>query len=226
MISLGQTTVDLNFPPTQVIRVDGQLYDYRGRARDKQRRHIFEADNRLRVDFSDREILSLQHERKLEILGHAEAESARLVGEKRKPRPNFNSATPEDRAKVERLLNYIREWEARGCPPRTREGLAPLIRDVADKTADQAWPSPRTLCRKLALWIKSGGDVNPLPATSMCGNTHDRLDPGMKAAFRELIEKYSLADVPETVVGAHALAKFVWKEKYQHLPGGAASGLP
>ena len=73
MISLGQTTVNLNFPPTQVIRVDGQLYDYRGRARDKQR-GCFEADNRLRVDFSDREILSLQHERKLEILGHAEAE--------------------------------------------------------------------------------------------------------------------------------------------------------
>ena len=227
MKSLGASAVHLVFPPAQVIRFDSALYEYRGRARDRQRRHIFEADNKLRIDFSDGEILEFQHDRKLEILGRAEAESLGLVAGGRKPRPNFDSATPEERAEVERILKYIRRWEALGCPPRTGRGLAPLIHDVAYTTQDPEPPSPRTLCRKLARWIESGGDVDSLlPATSMRGNTSDRLNPGLKAQFRELIEKYYLADEPETVVGAHTLAKVDWDELHQHLAEAERPPLP
>ncbi len=227
MRSLGHSRVNLTFPPGQVIRFESQLYEYRGRARDRQRRHIFEADDRLRADFSDSEILELQHARKLEILGRAEAESVRLVADGRKPRPNFDSATPEERAEAERILKYIRRWEALGCPSRTERGLAQLIRHVADAERDSHPPSPRTLCRWLAGWIESGGDVDSLlPATSMCGNTSDRVDPGLKAQFRELIEKYYLADEPETVVGAHTLAKVDWDELHQHLTEAERPSFP
>lgn len=218
MKSLSPTGVRLVFPPMQVIRYEGQLYDYRGRARDRQRRHIFEADDKLRVDFADDELLGLQHEQKLEVLGRAEAESVRLVADGRKPRPNFDSATPEERAAAERILKYIRKWEVSGCPPRTKRGLTPLIRGTAQAERDPAPPSTRTLCRKLAAWIESGGDIaSLLPATSMRGNNQDRLDTGLKIRFRQLIEKYYLADEPETVVGAHALARVEWDELHQHL---------
>ncbi len=189
MKSLGAFNVHMVFPPKQVIRFEGQLYDYRGRARDKQRRHIFEADNRLRVDFSDSEIMDLQHHGKIEILGQAEAESARLVAEGKKPLPNFDSASPADRSAARMMHKYIRRWESAGCPART-EGLAPLIAEVAKAERDPKPPSPRTLCRRLAAWVESGGDINSLlPTTSRCGNTSDRIDPGLKSQFRELIEK-------------------------------------
>ena len=138
MKSIGPSTIHLVFPPKQVVRFEGQLYDHRGRARDRQRKHIFEADDGLRIHYSDAEILQLQHERKLEILGRAEAESARLVAEGRKPRPNFDSAMPEEKAGAERMLKYVRMWENLGSPPRTPAALGPLIREVAHAERDPA----------------------------------------------------------------------------------------
>lgn len=219
MKSLGSHNVHLIFPHKQVIRFEGSLYEYRGRARDKQRRHLFEADDGLRVDFSDHEIMGLQHKEKLEILGRAEAESARLVAEGGRPLPNFDTAAPEERAHIARLLKYIRKWEASDCPPRTEASLRLLIADVAHEENDPKPPSPRTLCRKLALWVESGGDVaSLLPNCVNRGNRTDRIDAELKNRFRDLIEKYYLADQPESVVGAYHLAEGDWKKVYQHLP--------
>ncbi len=96
MKSLGSFGMHLVFPPKQVIRFGEELYDYRGRAHDKNRRHVFEADDRLRVDFSDEQVMDLQRRSMLEILGHAEAASARLVSAGRKPLPNLDSASPAE----------------------------------------------------------------------------------------------------------------------------------
>lgn len=132
MKALGRYAVHLVFAPTQTIRYEGELYQYRGRASDKKRRHIFEADSKLRVQFTDREILDLQQEEKLEILGRAEAESARLVADGLKPLRNFDIATDAEKAAVDRILNYIRKWEYLGCPPRTDASLRPIIEEVAE----------------------------------------------------------------------------------------------
>ena len=227
MKALGSHNVHLIFPPKQVIRFEGNLYEYRGRARDRQRRHLFEADDALRIDFSDHEIMELQHKEKLEILGHAEAESARLMSEGRRPLPNFDTASSEEKVETTRLLKYIRKWETWGCPPRTEACLRPLVALVADEERDPRPPSPRNLARKIALWVESGGDVaSLLPNCVNRGNRTDRIDAGQKAQFRNLIEKYYLADQPETVVGAYELAKGNWREAYRHLPEDERPEMP
>lgn len=167
MKALGNLPVQLVLAPRQTIRYEGELYECRGRAHDKRRHLIFEADNQFRVQFTDHEILQLQKDERLEILGRADAESARLVADGRKPLRNFDSATAAEKAAVERILKYIRKWESLGCPARAEASLRPIIAEVSEAEKDNAAPSPRTLCHKLAVWVNSGGDIDTLlPATS------------------------------------------------------------
>ena len=156
--ALGRSTVKLLLDPEQAITFGGEVWTFRGRASDRERRLMFDRKDGLVRDFSDRELLKFQSEGKLRFLSLAEKEAFARKHPGNRPRETLDTC---DKANKERGLwirAYVRGWEQAGRPPRTPTGLTPVIADVAREMKDHTAMSVRSLQRFITLSEATGGD--------------------------------------------------------------------
>ena len=134
----------------------GKLFFYQGRARDSERRHVFRSDEGISRDFSDDEIFRLPETLGpdgmplLHWVSSAELETLQS-GKQADWTSLYEQADGLEKQRVDRLHTYIRAWEMAGRPPKTAEGLKPVIEKAADML-NLPRVSPSSLRRALARW--------------------------------------------------------------------------
>lgn len=221
-------------PVGQWIDLDGKLLRYARRGRDRERRLVFEGVDEIPVDMTDAELLDLQQTLppRLKLLTAAEA-SDRLndVG---RPRVTILDNDPGANDDARRRLDYIRGWEAAGCPPRTEEGLGPVVAAVLTdrrarevKPADIRAPSPRQVSRWIADYLNAGGDINSLvPQAANKGNGQPRLSLKARSILNEVLDEWYFRDTMPTAVAAYAHVVTAFEDYNRPLPDGDKLPVP
>ena len=198
-------TPKLQIPDGQVIVIGDTTYTYKGRARDRDRRHVFTDKNGLSRDFSDAEYHALitgigSNGRALvKALTNADVRSIES-GRKESGHGLFQDADKEEKERVGRLLTFIRGWEKAGRPSRTDKVLEPLIKGLAVSNG-LTMISPSTLRRAIVSW--DGSPDSLVARHDLKGNTHPKADPDDVARCTKLaLDAYFIPERP-TVSHVH-----------------------
>jgi putative transposase len=221
MRSLGDIPFRLDIPPEQQVWYDGRVWTYRGRAADRERRLLFDDPDGIVRDLSDREVLDLQAERALRLMGAAEAAAFAREARGRKPWTVFDACDEDERGRVARIRKYIRAWELAGRPSRTPEELAPIIAATAEAEGDRAPPSVRTLQRHLAKWVENGRDPESLVRQSANrGNFSRRLTAEQDSLLQESVDRHYLKQPRPTLAVVFSLVRKDFERRNEGLPVG------
>ena len=217
--------MQFNLPTGQWADLDGSVMRFVRRARDRDRRLVFEGLDGVPHDMSDTELLDLQHNRRrLRLLTAAEA-SDRLE-EAGRPRVTFarNDPALSDRARL--CLDYVRGWERAGCPPRTEAAIQDIVEEVfqarQDRNAlpvERRAPSARQVLRWVASWVGSGGDIETLvPQVANKGNTTDRLSSRAREILERVVEDRYLVGTRPTAVSVYKHVIVAFEDHNAALP--------
>lgn len=205
------------FPQGKVAIIEGRIYDYRGRARDAQRRHILVSRDDVPVTFTDDELLRLQQTGSISVVSPTQVETAtdgtgKLISA-------LDAATPEARQIALARAEYVLAWKIAGRPSRTPEGLCPIIDAVTAQGRDKRAPAPRTLARWIELWLDGGEDIAALlPNTDRCGWWADKLHPKVRDILCATIDKVYLKRQRHPVTAVHAAVKTAIDDYNKPLP--------
>jgi putative transposase len=212
----------VNIVPDATIQYGGKLYTYRGRARDRQHRHVFLADDGLSRDFADDEIVRLLEERAPNgspVLRWVKA--AELANLRAAKDTNWSSLYAEadqlEKRRVDNLLLYVRAWEQAGEPPKTEAALQKLIErtlEIAGATRISASSLQRALRRY-------DGEIDSLVSRhDLKGNSTARADHESREKHFELACNHYFVDVRPDVTAVHALVVTDFADYNAALPPG------
>jgi hypothetical protein len=221
-------TPRVNIVPDAAMEYGNKLYEYRGRARDQERRLVFAAKDGLTKDFTDMEIVRL-----LEKIGPDGKAVFRWVGaaelktlEAGKPADwssLYQEADPLERQRADRLLTYIRAWERRGRPSKSEAGLKKIILDTAE-AENVIRISASSLRRAITAF---DGDIDSLVSRhDLKGNHTDRVDDDCRAKHHEFTCNRYFVDERPDVAATHELVKTDFDEWNAALPPGAKQLTP
>jgi len=198
-----QPPLKVAFPRKKVALMGTRILRYRGRARDRERRHILACEDGLQEELTDAELLEKQQSGELRVMSLREAEA--LQGQR--PLVISDIASPEDLKEREKKLHYVRFWERHGEPPRTPAGVAEVVRLAApareEKVAET--PSAWTVLEWIRRYVNAGRDPDMLvPQRALSGNRTERLLPVVIEMIETAItEVYLDGDAPP-VAAVHA----------------------
>lgn len=202
-----------NVPVGQYADIDGKLAKYLGRARDKERRVVFEDMDGVPTHMTDSELLALQHggEHRVRLLTVMEA-SARIEAAG-KPRITFAVNDEGANADARRKLDYCMAWDRAGRPSRSSTGLGPIVAGEFERRkslpvegchVEAVAPSARQVQRWISYWLGSGCDIEMLvPQTANQGNATDRLHPKARQILDNTVEERYLVTTRPTAVAVH-----------------------
>lgn len=222
MTALVPWSAPVNIVPEATIEFGGKLYTYRGRARDRERRHVFLGDDGLTRDFADNEIVRLLEERgSNETAVFRWVKAAELANLKAAKETNWSSLYAEanklERRRIDNLLLYIRAWQRAGEPAKTEASLRRLIEQtlsVTGATRISASSLQRALCRY-------DGEIDSLVARhDLKGNSTARADGEAREKHHELACDHYFVDVRPDVVAVHALVVADFADYNEALPPG------
>jgi transposase InsO family protein len=215
-----------DLPFGQPVSFDGRLMAYRGRARDRDRRHRFEGVDGLWRDLADQELRDLQQQERLLILSAVEAatqdEALKGGGRQLVTVDAFGQDKKRERAELEYRLEHCLAWRRAGRPPRTARN----IRGISDSIAPPPYgrkpakkPCPRTVLTWISSWIASGeADDGLVPQFQNRGNRQDRLTPVARELLESTVEKHYLVDTRPTAVRVHHLVRDTFKKHNEVVP--------
>ena len=222
MSALAPWSAPVNIVPDTTIQYGGKLYTYRGRARDREHRHVFLADDGLSRDFADDEIVRLLEERApngspiLRWVKAAELANLRAVKD-----TNWSSLYSEadqlEKRRVDNLLLYIRAWEQAGEPPKTEAALQKLIGRTLE-IAGAVRISASSLRRALRRY---DGEIDSLVTRhDLKGNSTAKVNRESREKHFELACNHYFIDVRPDVTAVHALVVADFADYNAALPPG------
>ncbi|MEJ1979045.1 MAG: hypothetical protein WDN49_25890 [Acetobacteraceae bacterium] len=214
MTNQAALTPRVNIVPDAAMECGNKLYEYRGRARDQERRLVFAAKDGLVKDFTDMEIVRL-----LEKIGPDGKALFRWVGSAELKTLEAGKVTnwtslyqesdPLQRERADRLLTYIRAWERLGQPSKSEAGLRKVIVETAE-AENVKRISPSSLRRALTVF---DGDIDSLVARhDLKGNRTQRVDEVTRAKHHEFTCNRYFVDERPDVFATHELVKEDFKE--------------
>lgn len=217
--ALGRTLFKLNLEKDQAVSFGGEVWKYRGRASDRERRLLFDNADQLVRDFTDRELIQHQVDGKLRYLTLVEKEALGRKHAGGRARVIMDSCGPLDKAHIDRVRSYVRGWERAGRPSRTIEALEPVIVDVAHEIGDHAAPSVRTFQRWIKLSEETGADPEAfVKQVANQGNYDKRHDPVLLEMIEDWVHKHYLVEPRKTLPYVFAMVKEELKEHNKPLP--------
>ena len=217
--ALGHTPYFLNLDHEAAIMFGGEVWTHRGRAKDRQRRLLFDNAEGLVRDFSDREILKLQQEGKVRFLTLAEKHALQNKHPGGRAREVLDTCDKANKLRVDWIRKYVRGWEEAGRPSRTVEQLQPVIATVAREIGDHAPPSVRSLQRYIRLSEETGGDPEAFVKQTVCqGNFTKRYDDEFYTKLYDMVCKHYLIAPKPTLPVVFSLVKLDVQEHNKPLP--------
>lgn len=202
-----------NVPVGQYAELDGKLAKFVGRARDKERRLVFEDLDGVPTHMTDTELLTLQHggEHRIRLLTLLEAsERIEAAG---KPRITLAVNDEGANADARRKLDYCMAWERAGRPARSSIGLGVVVEGeferrkslpTEDRHVEAAAPSVRQVQRWISDWLVTGNDIEVLvPQHANQGNGTDRLHVKARQILEDTVEERYLVNTRPTAVAVH-----------------------
>jgi putative transposase len=203
-----------NVPVGQFAEINGKLAKFVGRARDKERRIVFEDMDGVPTHMTDSELLTLQHggEHRIRLLTVMEAsERIEAAG---KPRITLAVNDVPANAEARRKLDYCMAWDRAGRPPRSPKGLGRVAEGEFERrkslpaegrSSESKAPSTRQMQRWISEWLSSGCDIEMLvPQTANRGNEKERLHPKARQILEDTIEERYFVTTRPTAVAVHA----------------------
>lgn len=213
----------INVTPDAAIWFGGKVYEYRGRARDAERKLIFVAQDGLTKEFTDMDVVRL-----LEKTGSDGMPALRWIGTaelmsiKAEKKTNWSSlyeaADRLEKARVDSLLTFIRAWERLGKPPRTDASLRNVIAATSEAENIKRI-SPSSLRRAIA---RFDGDIDSLVSRhDLKGNHEKKADEDAMARHHEFACNRFFVDERPDVFAVHELVKQDFLDWNEALPPGA-----
>lgn len=196
-VRLQSPAPPLNIRNKQAFRYDGRLVHYRGRARDRDRTHLFEGTNGVPLALTDAGLLQAQQAGCLVAVRDPRA--AGDEGAEHGTRATLDTMPQDIRPEVERRMAYVTAWRRAGEPARTEANLRPILLSVADTLDDPSPPSCRTLTRWLEAWKAAGGNAEGL-VPQQGGNRSDRLSAEERELLQDTLERHYLVSSRPSVV--------------------------
>ena len=195
----------------QVVHYGGRSLEYRGRARDRDRHHVFQGHDGVPLSLTDRELLAAQQRGELRLVnGDVDGNDAPRAA-------SMDTATDADREQQRRRFAYVRGWVLAGRPPREPDALGPLVAAVAEELDDAARPSTRTVARWLKAWLEAGENAEAL-LPQRGGNRSDRLGVGARDLLRDTVERHYLVDTRPSGVAVHRAVRAAFEAHNRILP--------
>ncbi|MBY0334172.1 MAG: DDE-type integrase/transposase/recombinase [Acetobacteraceae bacterium] len=207
-------TPRVSLPSDQVVRFDGRLLNYKGRADDAQRQHVFLGRDGVPMSMTDAELLAVA--RKGELVLVSEEQVALEEGRRNTPPPCLALASDEDLAEARRKEEYCREWRRAGRPARSSIYLAAIAAAVAARRGEEP-PPPRTYMRWLSHWVAAGEHIDGL-LPDRGGNHKDRLEGDARDLLRNTVHKYYLVDVRPTGCEVYRAVQTAFEKHNEVLP--------
>jgi putative transposase len=205
----------ISLPAGQVVRFDGRLLDYKGRAADAQRQHVFLGRDGVPMSMTDAELLAVA--RKGDLVLVSEEQVALEEGRRDTPPPCLALASDDDLAEARRKEDYCREWRRAGRPARSCIYLAAIAAAVAARRGEANPPSPRTFMRWITNWVACGEHIDGL-LRERGGNRDDRLEGEARDLLRTTVEKHYLVDVRPTGYAVHQQVETAFERHNEVLP--------
>ena len=216
---IGHMPGQLLLEPGQPLLFGGEIWFHAGRATDGQRRLLFRNKEGLSRDWTDREVLSLQHAGDLRFLTAADRERLEKADGPAMPRAILDTCTDMDKKIVDWKRIYVRAWEGAGRPSRTIPVLGAIIAEIAREIRDHAPPSVRILQRHIATHLESGGDPEAfVPQVANKGNRKRRLTEETLDLVEQWVARHYLVEPRPTLPVVLALVQTDWKAHNKILP--------